>query len=43
MTMRGAQKQGSRTTTSCVFGVFREDTRTRAEFLSHLRGMNSMH
>jgi len=33
MCMRGAQKVNSLTTTSCMLGVFREDPRTRDEFL----------
>eukprot|EP01095_Lingulamoeba_sp_RSL-Kostka_P001538 TRINITY_DN1217_c1_g1_i1.p1 TRINITY_DN1217_c1_g1~~TRINITY_DN1217_c1_g1_i1.p1 ORF type:complete len:197 (+),score=57.22 TRINITY_DN1217_c1_g1_i1:152-742(+) len=33
MSMRGAQKPTSFTTTSCMLGVFRDDSRTRHEFL----------
>lgn len=33
MQMRGVEKQGSRTTTSALRGVFRDDSRTRDEFL----------
>jgi GTP cyclohydrolase I len=33
MMMRGVQKQNSKTITSAVLGVFREDSRTRDEFL----------
>jgi GTP cyclohydrolase I len=33
MMMRGVQKQNSKTITSAVLGVFREDPRTRDEFL----------
>ena len=34
MMMRGVAKQSSVTTTSCMLGAFREDPRTRSEFLS---------
>ncbi|TDE86352.1 GTP cyclohydrolase I FolE [Deinococcus sp. S9] len=34
MAMRGVQKQNSSTTTSAMRGVFKEDARTRAEFMS---------
>lgn len=33
MMMRGVQKQSSRTVTSCLLGVFKDDLRTRGEFL----------
>ncbi len=32
MEMRGVEKQGSETLTSCMLGTFRDDPRTRAEF-----------
>jgi GTP cyclohydrolase I len=38
MAMRGVQKQNSVTTTSTMLGVFREDARTRHEFLELLQG-----
>jgi GTP cyclohydrolase I len=34
MMMRGVEKQNSRTITSALRGVFRDDSRTREEFLS---------
>jgi len=34
MSMRGVEKQNSYTTTSSMLGCFKEDARTRAEFLS---------
>jgi len=34
--MRGVQKQQSSTTTSSMLGAFREDSRTRAEFLENI-------
>jgi GTP cyclohydrolase I len=33
MEMRGVEKAGGQTVTSCMIGCFREDARTRAEFL----------
>jgi GTP cyclohydrolase IA len=35
--MRGVEKENSQTVTSCMLGVFRNDQRTRTEFLSHIR------
>lgn len=37
MMMRGVEKQKSLTTTSCMLGIFKEDPRTRSEFLSLVR------
>jgi len=37
MMMRGVEKQGSSTRTSAMRGVFREDARTRQEFLEAIR------
>ncbi len=34
MSLRGAQKPGTRTTTSALLGLLRDDARTRQEFLS---------
>ena len=33
MSLRGVQKQGTRTVTSALHGLVREDSRTRQEFL----------
>jgi GTP cyclohydrolase IA len=38
MMMRGVEKQNSIMTTSCLLGSFKEDARTRSEFLSLLKG-----
>jgi GTP cyclohydrolase I len=38
MSLRGVQKAGTRTTTSALLGVLRDDARTRQEFLSLVRG-----
>jgi len=38
MMMRGVAKQSSITTTSCMLGSFREDSRTRSEFLALVYG-----
>jgi len=37
MTLRGARAPGSRTTTSALFGLMRDDPRSRAEFLDLTR------
>jgi GTP cyclohydrolase I len=37
MVMRGVQKLNAKTTTSCMLGTFREDPRTREEFLNLVR------
>ena len=37
MAMRGVEKQHSSTTTSAMRGVFKDDARTRAEFLTAIR------
>ena len=37
MMMRGVEKQNSVMTTSCLLGTFKEDARTRAEFLALLK------
>jgi len=38
MMMRGVQKQNSVMTTSHLLGTFKEDARTRSEFLALLKG-----
>jgi GTP cyclohydrolase I len=38
MMMRGVEKQNSSATTSAMLGVFREDARTRTEFLQLIKG-----
>jgi len=37
MVMRGAEKPGSKTTTSSMVGIFRDDYRSRQEFLSLIK------
>jgi GTP cyclohydrolase IA len=37
MEMRGVEKQDSETITSCMLGTFRDDSRTRSEFLELIR------
>ena len=37
MEMRGVEKVGGQTVTSCMLGCFREDARTRSEFLDLIR------
>jgi GTP cyclohydrolase I len=38
MAMRGVEKQNSKTVTSALRGVFRDDSRTREEFLRLVQG-----
>jgi GTP cyclohydrolase I len=38
MMMRGVEKQNSSMTTSAMLGRFRQDSRTRTEFLTLIRG-----
>jgi GTP cyclohydrolase I len=38
MSLRGVHKAGTRTTTSALLGLLRDDARTRQEFLSLVRG-----
>jgi GTP cyclohydrolase I len=38
MMMRGVQKQASEAVTSCMLGRFKQDARTRSEFLQLIRG-----
>ncbi|MBZ0295857.1 MAG: GTP cyclohydrolase I FolE [Anaerolineae bacterium] len=41
--MRGVKKNESKMTTSAMLGSFREDPRTRAEFMNHIGRSNSNH
>jgi len=41
MMMRGVEKQNSRTVTSALRGIFRDDSKTRVEFLRLAHGGNS--
>jgi GTP cyclohydrolase IA len=38
MSLRGVQKHGATTVTSTLYGLVRDDPRTRGEFLSLTRG-----
>jgi len=38
MEMRGVERSGGKTITSCMLGCFRDDARTRSEFLELVRG-----
>ncbi len=40
MKMRGIQKQNSRTMTSALLGKFRDDSKTRLEFLTLIQPFN---
>lgn len=40
MMMRGVEKQNSSATTSAMHGAFREDARTRSEFISLIKSVN---
>ena len=42
MMMRGVQKQNSSTMTSCLLGSFRDDPRTRSEFLGLVRNVTGI-
>jgi GTP cyclohydrolase I len=42
MTMRGVEKPGAFTTTSCLLGAFREDAKTREEFLEVIFMFNGL-
>ena len=40
MTMRGVEKEGAKTTTSCMLGELRENPKSRQEFLSLVKQWN---
>lgn len=42
MVMRGVEKVNSSTTTSCMMGAFRDDVKTREEFMSLVKGPSQM-
>ncbi len=43
MSMRGVEKQNSFAVTSAMLGVFRDNARTRSEFLELIRGRGDSH
>lgn len=42
MVMRGVEKVNSSTITSCMMGAFRDDVKTREEFMSLVKGPSQM-